>query len=136
MFRIRLTRANFPDAYWLRYRNEDGIIKHVSLSSCANNFRLTEENEISSDEQLRCVGWRYEDNGCLCYELFCVGHLVLFTSLRPGVVDQICGLLSRKKAEDIRRETALNFENALNQSGWKTLEKALTEGKEHGFTEL
>ena len=137
MFKIRLTNANFPDAYWLRYRNEDGVIKHVDLSSCANNFRLVVGESASEDDGLSCVGWRYEENECLCYELFCVGHLVLYTPLKPCLLDLICGLLSGKDADVLRREKAHSFEKALNKSGWKTVEKqGMSKGENHGFTEL
>ena len=120
MNRIRLTKANYPDAHWLRYCNEDWIVKHVGLSSCANSFSLTAACDSPNDGK-QCIGWHYEENGCFCYELFTVGHLVLFASLKPGLLDYFFSLFRGKSAQELRRERIDCFEQALNQGGWKTI---------------
>lgn len=124
MIKIHLTKFNYPDKFWLKYRNEDNIVKYVNLSSCANNFSLLTGGKYSSEDGLRCVGWRYEKDGCLCYEIFCIGHLTLLLPLAPSLLDRIISLLQGKKTDVAYREKLQKFEKALNHGGWKTINKS------------
>ena len=67
------------------------------------------------------MGWRYEEGGQLCYELFNVGHLTLCTPLRPGALQQLRWRLQGKDPAAEHRKTLEAFEKALNAGGWMTL---------------
>lgn len=123
MDKLRMHKRYFPDRYWLRYTNEAGVLKNVNLSGCANSFKLATNNAYDTGDGMKCVGWRYEEDGCLCYELFCIGHLQLSIPLQPGLADRIKYLLLGKKADEAYREKLEAFERALNQGGWKTVGK-------------
>jgi len=123
MVKINMNKSLIADKYWIRYTNEVGMLKQVNLTGCANNFALSTNNAYDTGDGLRCVGWRYEEDGSMCYELFCVGHLVLCVSLRPSLTDRIRYLLRGRNAEEAHRETVAKFEKALNERGWKTIEK-------------
>ena len=121
MVRIPITKRVLPDKYWLVYTNDDGRKKHIDLSGCACSFeKIT--GYISSDD-LRAVGWHYEEDGQLCYELFNVGHTVLFTPIKPGLIQTIGYLFSGKKLEDAHKEFLDSFEVSLNRGGWKTIKR-------------
>lgn len=121
MQRIRITKRTMPDKHWLVYTNDDGVTKHVDLSGCANNF--AHATGYASEDNLRTVGWRYEEDGLLCYELFNIGHTVLFVSMRPDPIKLIGYLLRGKDPKEAHKEYLGAFETALNLGGWKTLER-------------
>ena len=72
---------------------------------------------------MRVVGYRYEENGCLCYELYTIGHVVLYVPLKMGILRRIGYLLRGTKPKEAHREYLLRFETALNAGGWKTVER-------------
>ena len=76
-----------------------------------------------SEDGLRAVGWRYEQKGMLCYELFNVGHTVVCASLKPSLVQTLGYVLSGKKPEEAHKGFLASFEEALNRGGWKTVER-------------
>ena len=119
MIRIPFTAKNLPDKHWLVFMNEDGSKKHVYLSGCAGTFEL--QTGYVSEDGLRAVGWHYEEQGMLCYELFNVGHLVLFAPLKPNLVQTLGYMLSGKKPEEAHKAFLASFEEALNRGGWKTV---------------
>lgn len=123
MVKVRLNKNHFPDKYWLKYCNDAGIVKKISLTGCANSFKLATGDTYDTGDGLKGVGWRYEENGCLCYELFCIGHLQLSVPLRPSMTDRIGLLLRGKNAQEGYREKLEAFEKALNLGGWKTVPK-------------
>ena len=123
MVKVKLNKRYFPDKYWLRYVNESGVTKQVNLSACANSFSLATGSAYDTGDGLRSVGWRYEADGCLCYELFCVGPLQLYLPLQPGLMDRVRYLLQGKHPQEGYREKLEAFEQALNRGGWKTVEK-------------
>ena len=123
MIRVKINKKSFSDRYWLRYVTESGGSKQVSLPSCANSFRLATENRYDTGDGLQCVGWRYEKDGDLCYELFCVGHVQLYMSLQPSLKDVLLYLLKGKKINEAHQRKLEAFELALNERGWKTVEK-------------
>lgn len=123
MVKVRLNKNHFPDKYWLRYCNDAGLVKQVNLTGCANSFRLATDNAYDTGDGMQCVGWRYEEDGCLCYELFCIGHLQLSVPLHPSLTDRVKYLLQGKKADEAYQEKLKAFEKALNKGGWKTVEK-------------
>lgn len=123
MVRVRINKRYFPDQYWLRYTNDVGVLKHVSLTGCANSFKLATNNAYDTGDGLQGVGWRYRADGCLCYELFCVGHLLLYIPLQPSLLDRLACLVRGKNVDDAYRQKLEAFERALNQGGWKTVEK-------------
>jgi hypothetical protein len=123
MDRVRLSAGMTPDSYWLRFYREDGTQSCISLEGCANSFALVTQNRYASEDGLRCVGWRYEEDGCLCYELFCVGHVVLYMPLKPDVFNCIRYLLRGNKPQEAHEEALKTFESALNRGGWKTVVK-------------
>ena len=121
MVRIPLSKRTMPDKHWLVYINDNGEKKHVDLSGCAYSFeKIT--GYVSSDG-LRAVGWHYEEGGQLCYELFNVGHTVLYASVKPNFIQRIGYLLAGKKPEEAHKEFLASFEEALNQGGWKTVQR-------------
>ena len=119
MVRIPLSSKNLPDKHWFVYINDSGEKKHVDLSGCAGSFERN--TGYVSEDGLRAVGWRYEEQGQLCYELFNVGHTVVFASVKPGLVQSLGYLLSGKKAEEAHAAFLTSFEDALNRGGWKTV---------------
>ena len=121
MQRIRITKNTMPDRHWLVYVNEDGDRKHIDLSGCANNF--SHATGYVSEDDLRTVGWRYEENGLLCYELFNVGHTVLFAPVKPGLFHILRYRLSGRNPDEAHRDFLSSFEAALNRGGWKTVER-------------
>lgn len=123
MDKIRITRRCYPDRYWLTYVNNKGAVKQVSLTSCANSFGLHTNNIYNIGDNIQPVGWRYEVNGYLYYELFCVGHVQLYYPAKPGLLDRIRYLLQGKNPQDAHRLKLASFEQALNSGGWKTVEK-------------
>ena len=124
MIRIPLSKKILPDKYWLVYVNENGDRKHIDLSGCASSF--ARNTGYVSEDGLRAVGWRYEEQGQVCYELFNVGHTVVFAPRKPGLVQTLGYMLSGKKPEEAQEALIASFEEALNRGGWKTVER---EGK-------
>ena len=123
MVKVKLDKKSFPDRYWLKYVSEAGAVKQVSLAGCANSFKLATNHAYDTQDGLQCVGWRYEEDGCLCYELFCVGHLQLYIPLQPGMMERLLYLLQGRKPDEAHRKKLEAFELALNENGWKTVEK-------------
>ena len=123
MIKVKLNKKSFSDRYWLGYVTESGVSKQVSLPSCANSFRLATDNRYDTGDGLQGIGWRYKENGNLCYELFCVGHLQLYMPLQPGLKDCIVFTLQGKKVAEAYQRKLEAFEKTLNQFGWKTIEK-------------
>ncbi len=121
MRRIPITKHMMPDKHWLVYRNDDGVIKHVDLSGCANNF--SHATGYVSEDNLRAVGYRYEENGQLCYELFNIGHIVLFVPMKPDLIKLIAYRFQGLDPKEAHKEYLNTFETALNQGGWKTVER-------------
>lgn len=121
MVRIPLSKRTLPDKYWLIYTVDRKEKKHINLSGCAGNFELI-TGYVSSDE-LRAVGWRYEEQGQLCYELFNVGHTVLYAPTRPNPIQTLIYMLSGKRPEEAHRDFLDSFEHALNLGGWKTVKR-------------
>ena len=124
MTRIPLSKKILPDKYWLVYVNENGDRKHIDLSGCAGSF--ARNTGYVSEDGLRAVGWRYEEQDQVCYELFNVGHTVVFAPKKPGLVQTLGYMLSGKKPEEAHEALIASFEAALNRGGWKTVER---EGK-------
>ena len=87
--KIPLKKQFYPDQYWLRYVDDESEKKTVSLSACANSFKLVPQGRYASDDGLKCVGWRYEEAGQLCFELFSAGHVVFTTTLYPRPEGQV-----------------------------------------------
>lgn len=123
MVRVKLNKHFFPDQHWLKYTNDAGVVKQVSLAGCANSFRLATKNAYDTVDGLQSVGWRYREGGCLCYELFCIGHLQLCVPLQPSLMDRLAYLLQGKNPAEAYQEKLEAFEKALNKGGWKTIEK-------------
>ena len=121
MVRIPLSSKTLPDKHWFVYLNEDAGKKHVDLSGCAGSFERN--TGYVSQDGLRAVGWRYEERGQLCYELFNVGHTVVFAPVKPGLVQTLGYMLSGKKSEEAHQAFLASFEEALNRGGWKTVKR-------------
>ena len=84
MVRLPISKHTLPDKHWLVYVNDDGVKKHIDLSGCAGSFERS--TGYVSQDGLRAVGWRYAQNGQLCYELFNVGHTVVWGPLQPNPI--------------------------------------------------
>ena len=123
MDKVKLTKKCYPDGGWLTYVNNNGVPKQVSLMSCANSFKLHTKDSHRTDDGLQPVGWRYTQDGCLCYELFCVGHVQLCCPLRPSLLQKLLYLLQGKDPDAAHRLQREAFEQALNSGGWKTVMK-------------
>ena len=116
MVTIPLSQRTLPDKHWLVYVNDNGEKKHVDLSGCAGSF--ARNTGYVSEDGLRAVGWRYEQKGMLCYELFNVGHTLIKFPLTPNFVQK---LLGGKNAADKLRQQYGEFEQKLNGYGLKTV---------------
>ena len=123
MVRIPLSKRTLPGKHWLVYIDDNGDKKHVDLSGCACSFEKI--TGYASSDGLRAIGWRYEEGGQLCYELFNVGHTVLFAPVEPSFVQKLGYILSGKKPEDAHKDLLASFEEALNLGGWKTVQRTL-----------
>ena len=119
MKRVRITKKTMPGRHWLMYVNEEGVVKNIDLSGCANNF--SHATGYVSGDDLQAVGWRYEENGQLCYELFNIGHTIFFIPVRANPVRLLGFWLQRKNPQKAYRDYLENFETALNRGGWKTV---------------
>ena len=91
----------------------------MDLSGCAGS--VAGNTGYVYDDGLRAVGWRYEEKGQLCYELFNVGHTVICAPVKPGLAQTLGYLLSGKKVEEAHKTFLASFEEALNRGGWKTV---------------
>lgn len=138
MVKVKLSRHLLPDRYWLRYTDDAGVVKQVSLTACANSFKLATNNAYDIGDGLQGVGWRYEEGGSLCYELFCVGHLQLSIPLQPSLMDRLVYLLQGKRADEAYRHKLEAFELALNKGGWKTVEnpRVFERSTKNGISEI
>ena len=121
MVTIPLTKSIFPDKYWLKYANEDRIVKHISLSGCANTFSHITGYE--SQDGLRAIGWQYISDNQICFELFNVGHTLLTVPVQPTVMQALGYLLSGKNPQQGHKEFLESFEKALAAGGWKVVHK-------------
>lgn len=121
MVRIPLSKRTRIDKYWLIYTVDRKEKKHINLSGCAGNFELI-TGYISSDE-FRPVGWRYEEQGQRCYELFNAGHTVLYAPIKPNLIQTCIYMLSGKRPAQAQRDYLDSFEHALNLGGWKTVKR-------------
>ena len=119
MQRVRITQKNMPGKHWLVYCNDDHIKKHIYLPGCAETFELS--TGYRSNDGLRAVGWHYEEGGQLCYELFNVGHTILYAPLQLGPVHTLLYRLRMKNPVEEHRAFLQKFEDLLNQGGWKTI---------------
>lgn len=123
MDKVKITKQIYPDRGWLTYINSNGAPKQVSLMACANSFKLHTKDAYRTEDGLQPVGWRYVQDDCLCYELFCVGHVQLCCPLRPGVLQKLLYLLQGKAPDTAYLLQLEAFEKALNSDGWKTVRK-------------
>lgn len=121
MTEISIDQVQEVGEYWLVYLSQEGETKHIQLSACANNFSIHRGYE--SDDGLKCVGLRSEDDKGGSYELFNVGHTKILCPFKPGIGGTIAALLKGKKPADVQKEKFLDFERQLNSYGWKTIEE-------------
>lgn len=121
MVTFPLTKKIFPDKYWLKFADENGILKYVDLSGCANNF--SRATGYKSKDDLQAIGWQYISNDQLCFELFNVGHTLLTIPVQPGPIQALSYLLSGKSPQQGHREFIESFEKALALGGWKIVKK-------------
>lgn len=121
MVTIPLTQRIFPDKYWLKYTDKDGLLKHVNLSGCANTFSHITGYE--SQDGLRAIGWQYISGNQICFELFNVGHTLLTVPLQPTTMQSLGYLLSGKSPQQGHKELLEGFEKALAVGGWKIVQK-------------
>ena len=119
MVTLRLTKNLFPDKYWLKFINENGVLKHVDLSACANNFRS--KTGYESQDGLKAIGWQYISGNNLCFELFNIGHIQLTVPVKPGPIQALGYLLSGKNPQQGHKEFVESFEKALAVGGWKVV---------------
>jgi hypothetical protein len=123
MNEINIKQIDEIGPFWLVYAKENGEPAHIQLSACANNFSVLKNYE--SDDALKCVGLRYEQEGFGCYELFNVGHTRIKCPLRPNPFHLLKAVVKGKKAADLLREEYLAVEQQLNAQGWKTVEQEI-----------
>ena len=131
MIKIPISTNALPGNYWIKYVNEDRETKYIDLSGCACNFTL--RTGYASSDNYRVVGWRYIENGYLCYELFNAGHTVFYRPIKPTFLQVVGYMLSGKKTEIAHKAFLAAFEDALNKGGWKTIER---EDKKREVSEL
>ena len=115
MVRIPLSSKNLPDKHWLMHINDSGEKKHVDLSGCAGSFER--KTGLVSQDGLRAVDCRYEEKGLLCYELFNVGHTVIYAPVKPGPVQTLGYMPSGKKTEEAHKAFLASFQEAMNRGG-------------------
>lgn len=109
MNEISIKRIREITPFWVVYTKDSGETGHIQLSACANNFSV--HRNYVSDDNLQCVGLRYEKDGFGCYELFNVGHTCIKCPLKPSLFGGAAK--RRRQYEDIERQ--------LNSHGWKTI---------------
>lgn len=119
MVTISLSSKHMPDKHRFVYVNENDEKKHVDLSGFAGSF--PRKTGYVSDDGLRAVGWRYKEEGQLCYELFNVGHTAVCAPVKPCRMQALGYLLSGKRTEKSHKAFLASFEDALNRGGWKTV---------------
>lgn len=119
MVKLPLRKDALPGKHWLVYMNDYGEKKYIDLAGCACSFALV--SGYVSEDGLRAVGWRYREQGQLCYELFNIGHTVFYAPLAPSFLQSLGYLLSGKSPKDGHKAFLASFEEALNQNGWKTV---------------
>ena len=117
MTEISINQIDEVTPFWVFYSKENGEPGNLQLSSCANNFSV--HRGYVSEDDLQCVGLRYEKDGFGCYELFNVGHTLIKCPLKPGFLRKLLG--GKKAGEKLRRQYE-EFEQRLNSRGWKTIE--------------
>ena len=122
---LPLTKKLFPDKHWLKFINENGALKHVDLSGCANNFSRATGYE--STDGLRAVGWRYQKGNQICIELFNIGHMLLVTSAQPNPIQALGYLFTGKNPQKGHKEFLESFDKALEVGGWKVVDRAEVE---------
>ena len=110
MTEISIKKIKEIGQFWVVYTKDTGAPGHIQLSACANNFAILRGE--GSDDELKCVGLRYEKDGFGCYELFNVGHTLIKCPLKPRLFGSAAKL--REKYESIEKQ--------LNRFGWKTVE--------------
>ena len=116
MNEIFLKQIDEITPFWLFYSRDSGEPGNIQLSACAKNFSI--HRGYVSEDNLQCVGTRYEKDGFGCYELFNVGHPLIKCPLKPNPIQK---LLGGKKAEEKLRAQYESFEQQLNSRGWKTI---------------
>lgn len=121
MTEISIDQVREVGEYWLIYLSQEGAEKHIQLSACANNFSI--HRGYTSDDGLKCVGLRHEDERGGSYELFNVGHTKINCPWKAGIGGMIGAMLKGKKPSDIQRAKFEDFERQLNSYGWKTIEE-------------
>ena len=121
MVTLPLTNKIFPDKYWLKFVDENGVLKYIDLSGCANNF--SRSTGYKSQDDLQAIGWQYVSNDLLCFELFNVGHTLLTVSMNPSPLQALGYLLSGKKPLQGHQAFIESFENTLALGGWKIIHK-------------
>ena len=119
MTEISIDQIQEIGQYWVVYLKRSGENAHIQLSACANNFAVHRGYE--SEDGLKCVGLRYEKDGCDCYELFNVGHTLVKCPRKPGPGQTFAALLRGKKPAEFQREKYEAVEQQLNEFGWKTI---------------
>ena len=123
MVKLRISKHTMPDKHWLKYINENGETKHVDLSGCANSFERATGYE--SQDGLRAVGWHYVEGGQFCYELFNIGHTVLWAPAKPGpVMSILCAITGKSYQMHLD-----SFAEALRAGGWKTVDRNEVQAK-------
>lgn len=121
MNEISIGQIQEINEYWIVYLKANGASAHIQLSACANNFAIHHGDDDADGK--KCVGVRYEKNGCLCYELFNVGHTLIRFPRKPGLAQSLKALLKGKTGADLLREQYEDFERRLNEFGWKTVQE-------------
>lgn len=116
MTEISIKQIDEITPFWLFYTKPNGEPGNIQLSACANNFSV--QRGYVSEDDLQCVGLRYEKDGFGYYELFNVGHTRIKCPLTPNPLQK---LLGGKKAEQKLRAAYEEFESRLNSRGFKTV---------------
>lgn len=121
MKRVHVSRCKVMDQNWVVYKSDDGLDKYVDLSSCANSFALTVGKDRLHSKD--CIGWRYKEDDTILYELFNIGHLLIYASTKATLYDRIQNCLSKRVRETRNAKLLREFEEALNRVGWRIADK-------------
>lgn len=122
MQRVPISKCRVVDTNWVVYRNEDGMDKYTDLSACANNFSLN----VGKDSFIckNCIGWYYQEGNNLFCELFNIGHLLIYASVKPTLFEWVPRCFKKQNFESKSERLFRVFVDQLNQAGWSIVNKS------------
>ena len=101
----------------LKYTDEQGEVKSIDLSACADKYRRLQEVFIG-EMGLRCVGERFFD-AYAYYEFYGDSQVRFFMDVKRKLFDGKFGLKPRLHKKKFKK--FIKIEQMLNQAGYTTV---------------